>query len=368
MSLGLPGQIEEAAAIRAAMKGDHMGPTLFWQITRGCDLGCHDCLVAAEGSRHGVEELSTYEAYKTIDQIAALQPGRLVITGGDPLRRNDFFQLVDYAHRRGLSPAVTVSPTRTLTPESIEGLRRAGLTRLIFNINGSSPLRHDGLYGTPGSFGATDRAMRWARDAGLAVEVNTLVTRRNMTDLEAIADLIRVFEITAWNIYFLVPIAGSRNIEVITAEEAERVFAMVAGIAANAEFHVGTFEAPHYQRYLLQQGASGTASWSDFSGYVSNSTTIDDTVFITAEGDVRPSEFLPMNAGNVRYRSLSSIYRASDLFVAFRDRSNLKGKCARCEYRDVCGGSRARAWAVTGDVFASDPLCAHQPRAMEASA
>lgn len=345
-----------------------MGPTLFWQITRGCDLGCHDCLVAAEGSRRRVKELSTFEAYKTIDQIAALQPKRFVITGGDPLTRNDFFQLVDYAHRRGLSPAVTVSPTRTLTPESIEGLHRAGLTRLIFNINGSSPLRHDGLYGTPGSFGATDRAMRWARDAGLAVEVNTLVTRRTVSDLAAIADLIKVFEIAAWNIYFLVAIAGSRNIEAITAEEAERAFAIIAGIAATAQFQVGTFEAPHYQRYLLQQGSSNSPSWSDFAGYVSSNTTVDDIVFITAEGDVRPSEFLPMNAGNVRYRSLSSVYHDSDLFVALRDRTNLKGKCARCEYREVCGGSRARAWAVTGDAFASDPLCAYQPHTMEVSA
>lgn len=350
------------------MKEDHMAPTIFWQITRECDLGCHDCLVAAEGPRRGVEELSTFEAYRTIDQIAELQPKRFVITGGDPLTRHDFFELVDYAHRRGLSPAVLVSPTRTLTPESIEGLRRAGLTRLIFNINASSPLRHDGLYGTPGSFGATDRSMRWARDAGLAVEVNTLVTRRTVSDLAAIADLIKVFAVAAWNIYFFVPIAGSRKIELITAEEAERAFSIIAGIAATAQFQVRTFEAPHYQRYLLQQRSSSSASWPDFSGYVSSNMTTDDIVFITAEGDVRPGEFLPMNTGNVRYRSLSSIYRANDLFVTLRDRSNLKGKCARCEYRDVCGGSRARAWATTGDVFASDPLCAYQPRTMEVSA
>ncbi len=210
--------------------------------------------------------------------------------------------------------------------------------------------------------------MRWARDAGLAVEVNTLVTRRTVSDLAAIADLIKVFEIAAWNIYFLVPIAGSRTIEVIAAEEAERAFSIIAGIAATAQFQVHTFEAPHYQRYLLQQGSSSSASWPDFSGYVSASTTIEDTVFITAEGDVRPGEFLPLNAGNVRNRLLSSVYRASDLFVALRDRSNLRGKCARCEYRAVCGGSRARAWAVTGDVFASDPLCAYQPPAMEVSA
>ena len=321
-----------------------MRPTLFWQIT-------------AEAPPANGRQLSTFDAYKTIDQIAGLQPKRFIITGGNPLTRKDFFELLDYAHRRGLVPSVTVSPTRSLTADDIETLRHAGITRLIFNVNGSAPVRHDGFYGTPGSFGATDRAMRWARDAGLSIEVNTLITPRTINDLAQIADLIKVFAVAAWNLYFPVPIADARNIVAITAEEAERVFSVLAGIAASAHFEVRTFEASHYQRYLLQH------SWADFCGYVGSDE--EQILFITAEGDVRASEFLPINAGNVRDQSLSSIYRAGDLFVALRDRSNLTGKCARCEYRNVCGGSRARAWMATGDLFASDPLCAYQPHSME---
>ncbi len=346
-----------------------MGPSVYWQLTRTCDLGCRDCLLAADRTRRGFGELSTFEAYKTIDQIAALKPNRLVISGGDPLARNDLGQLVEYAVRRGLDPAVLVMPTEKLSAESVQALKENGAKRLIFNVNGSSPERHDAVYATPGSFGATVRAMRWAREAGVAIEVNTLVTRRTMHDLVAIAEVIEPFGIDAWNVYFLVPVEGSRNLEVITAEEAERVFAALAAIATLAPFRVRTVEAPQYRRYLLQQTAIDALNWSDFSGYVPpgdpSGASIDDVVFISSYGDVRPSEFLPLTGGNVRYRSLMSLYRGNDLFLTLRDRSNLNGKCKRCEYRQVCGGSRARAWAATGDVFASDPLCAYQPQEME---
>lgn len=333
-----------------------MAPTVIWQITRWCDVDCRGCVAAAEGKTPS-DELSTFEGYKTIDQIVMLNPARLIISGGDPLTRNDITQLLDYARRRGLKPSVAMSPTRKLTPETIETLLRYGASTLIFSLNGSSPELHDAIFATPGSFAATVRAMRWAREASVAVEVNTLVTRRNMGDLAAIADILMSFDIVAWNVYFLVPIAAAANLEVISAAEAEQVFYVLAEIAARAQFTVRTVEAPQYRRFVLQQ-------WGDFAGYVGGTAigaVIDDVVFIGSRGDVRPSEFLPVAAGNLRYRPLSFIYRAADLFAALRDRSNLKGKCARCEYRQICGGSRARAWASTGDLFASDPLCAYQP-------
>jgi radical SAM protein with 4Fe4S-binding SPASM domain len=339
--------------------------TVIWQLTRTCDLGCNDCLSVADPFRANPHELTTFEAYKTIDQIAALRPRRLIITGGDPLTRADVFELVQYARRRGLDPALNVSPTHKLTAESVSKLRRNGLRRLVFGLNGSSTQRHDLISGVFGSFSATLRGLRWAHDAGLSIEVNTLVTRKTVGDLGAIAELIDPFGVDAWNVHFLVPFPGSLKEQAITAEQTEEAFAALSAIASLARYRVRVVEAPHFRRYLMRQMPSADESWSDFSGFVGNAEAANDVVFITSTGDVRPSEFLPLSGGNVRETPLPKIVRSSDLFVALRDRSNLSGKCRRCDYRKVCGGSRARAWAVTGDLFASDPLCTYQPPAKE---
>ncbi len=351
-----------------------MGPTVVWQLTQKCDLDCRNCVITAEGSRRGMDELSTFEAYKTIDQIAAIKPKHFTISGGDPLARRDIFQLVEYACRRRLDPEIAISPTRNLTRQNLDVLRRIGLKRVAFSVNGSTADGHDAVHATAGTFASTLQAVRWAHDSGMTMEINTLVTRRTMTDLTAIAELIEPFEIEAWNLYFLVPIAGSRTLEIINAEEAERVIAAAADHAAMAGFYIRTVEAPQYRRVLLQRQtpAGDTGPWSDFTGYIAGGdplgAAVDDIVFITSRGEVRPSEFLPISDGNLRYRSLAAIVRGGDIFTALRTRTNLKGKCGRCEFREPCGGSRARAWAVTGDLFGSDPLCPYQPRAMEVSA
>ena len=334
-------------------------------MTRDCDLGCGHCSAGEEAID---SDQSTYAAYKTIDQIAAVHPREVVLSGGDPLERPDVYELIGYARRRGLDPAIAVSPTSRLTLDSLEMLRQSGLNRVIFNVDGSSPERHEQQNGVPGSFGRTTRIMRWASVLGLAIEVNTLVTRRSIADLAVIVELLRSFPIVRWNLYFLVPTAKQPAAEIITAEEAERVFKFVDGSAALLTFPVRTFEAPHYLRWRLQ---NIDEQWSDFAGFddcSEHAVTDDSTIFITAYGDVRCSEFLPLRAGNIRYRPLFALYEESDLFVSIRDRANLKGKCGRCEYRQLCGGSRARAWATTGELFASDPLCAYVPPAKEIAA
>jgi len=349
-----------------------------WELTRACDLHCSHC-VSGAGERRDPNELTTYEAYKAIDQIVALKPRELVITGGDPLRRSDLEQLVDYARRSGLEPAVVVSPSSLLTTDAIGGLQRFGLTRMIFSIDGSTPEIHQTAHGVTGTFAATLHAMYAAKSAGMTVEVNTLVTRQNVDDLLDIVNLLRPLSISRWNVHFLVPVGGAIGVDSITAAEAERTFARLTDISINESFDVRVTEAPQYRRFRIQRelrerlvGAAAAAeTWPDFSDYESDNSvepgrleTIDGArnfVYISHAGDVRASEFLPQSAGNIRYRSLGTIYRRSDLFVALRDPSTLSGNCGRCEYRHSCGGSRARAWALTGDVFASDPLCAYEP-------
>ncbi len=355
-------------------------PTVMWELTRACDLHCRTCTIRAT-ERRGANELTTYEAYKTIDQIAALAPRELIITGGDPLERDDVAQIVNYARRRGLDPALVASPTSQLTADAIARLERNGLTRIIFSIDGSRPEVHHAVQGAIGTFAATLRAMRCAENAGLAVEVNTLITRRNADDLAAIADLIRPVGITRWNLYFLVPLVASARPEMLAAGQAERLFDTIDEIRSRENFAVRVVEAPHYRRYRLQRDLDArldnatAARWPDFSGYEpadagTQRDLMDSAVdgargfiFISHAGDVRASEFLLLSAGNLRYRPLNAIYRSSDLFVALRNPENLKGKCGRCEFRHICGGSRARAWAMEGNIFADDPLCAYEPGA-----
>jgi radical SAM protein with 4Fe4S-binding SPASM domain len=341
--------------------------TVVWELTRACDAGCTNCPKRAV-AESGVA-LTTYESYKTIDQIASVGPAEFLISGGDPLEREDVYQLIDYARRRGLAPQLVVSPTTRLTMETVSKLHYNGLQKIVVSIDGSSPERHDPVHGAIGSFGLTLHAMRWAQFNGLHMDVNTLVCRRSLTDLPAIAEMLRHFSIDAWNLYFIVPVAGTSTEDMITAEETEDVFAFMHELSQRVNFKVRAVEAPHYTRFRLQQrdARRDTSDWSDFSGYVTDVPADevvggpDRFVFITHSGEVRPSEFLPLGGGNLRFRSLGTILRGSDLFVALRDSSNLKGKCGRCEFHSVCGGSRARAYAMTGDVFAAEPLCSYEP-------
>lgn len=337
-------------------------PTVLWELTRLCDQYCRGCPTGASEQRDP-NELTTYEAYKTIDQIAALRPRELIISGGDPLQRDDVYQIIDYARRRGLDPSLVLTPTHELTFDAIAKLDRNGLTRVIFSVDGSAV-----------ASAATLRAMRWAETVGMHIEVNTLVLRGNMADLEAIVELIRPFNITRWNVHFLVPIGASRELQMITAAEVERVFETLEEIRTRERFALRVVEAPHYRRFrvqriLLSRLASDGVEWGDFTGYVSGGddsrevleSALDGArsfVYVSHAGDVRPSEFVPHSAGNLRYRDLGVIYRGSDLFVALRDPDNLHGKCRQCEFRVLCGGSRARAYAMTGDLFGADPLCA----------
>ncbi len=310
---------------------------VMWELTRACKLSCIHCPIGALPRRSPVE-LSTYEAYKTIDQIVALQPEELVITGGDPLERSDIYQLIDYAHRRGLQPSMMASATPLLTGASVGKLKRNGLARVIVSIDSSAPDRHDAVRGLTGQFAATLMSIRWARTAELPVEVNTLVSRKNSADLESIASLLTDVGALRWNLYFLVPSGEAKHIEIMPAEELEQVYARLQEIGHRVPFPIRTFEAPHY-RYFDRP----------------------DVLFISHTGEVSVSPFLPMTAGNVRYEPLPALYRRGDMFAALRDEGNFKGKCGRCEYRRSCGGSRARAYAMTGDIFGSDPLCNYQP-------
>lgn len=343
-----------------------------WELTRACKLLCAHCPVGAQPRRSPLE-LSTYEAYKTIDQIVALNPDEVIVTGGDPLERPDLHQLIDYARRRGLATALAVSPSPALTGSAIGKLKRNGLARLVLSVDSASPQSHDAARGISGQFGSTLLAIRWARSAELPVEVSTLLSKRNLDDLPTLAELLGDLDVHRWNLYFHVPAGTSKQVPMLSAEEVEGVFAKLYDLAARVPFPIRTFEAPHYRRFVLQRAVeerqksidqyfdvtTGGLRIDDDGGRAA--VAVDNYLFLSHTGEVSISPFLPLTAGNVRYQPLATIHRYGELFNSVRDEVNLKGKCGRCEFKTVCGGSRARAFAMTGDLFGADPLCAYQP-------
>lgn len=354
---------------------------VMWELTRACKLSCLHCSAGAQQKRSPVE-LSTYEAYKTIDQIAALHPEEVLITGGDPLERTDVYQLIDYAVRRNLQPGLAVSVTQLLTGNAIGKLRRHGLSRLALSIDAASPDRHDAARGVSGHFTQSLLAIRWARTCEMALEVNTLVTRLNADDLEAIAGLLAGLSVQRWNVYFLVPTRDMNRNDALTAAETEAVFERLYAVGLRSPLAIRTIEAPHYRRFVLQKGLdehrrtieryfeSADAGEISLEQQAISRATADrsEIVFISHTGEVSISPFLPLTAGNVRSQPLSAIHSSTGMFLQISDDSRLKGRCGKCEFRRICGGSRARAYAATGDLFAADPLCSYEPGQFAAAA
>jgi radical SAM protein len=335
---------------------------VIWEVTRACDLACFHCRASAQPCRHPLE-LSTVEGMKLIDDIADLDPPIFIFTGGDPLKRPDIYELVKYAAEKGLHPAMTPSATPLLNRESLESLKRAGLRRLALSLDGPTPELHDSFRGVAGSFARTLDAMYWANAIGLPVQINTTVSRRNIDELEHILSVIRNFRIVMWSLFFMVPTGRAGIEDLPSPQEIESAFARIYGLAQEVPFKVKTTEAQHYRRYVLQQRKwmPDESSANSIPGILPINEG-KGFMFISHTGEAQPSGFLPLSAGNIRQASVQDIYRNSGLFTQLRDTNNLKDKCGDCEFREICGGSRARAYAVTGDAFAEDPSCVYIPR------
>ncbi|HEU4415976.1 MAG TPA: TIGR04053 family radical SAM/SPASM domain-containing protein [Candidatus Angelobacter sp.] len=349
---------------------------VIWETTQACDLSCCHCRACAQPKRHPLE-LSTLEAEKLIRDVAELRPPIFILTGGDPLKRHDIFYLVRRSVAQGLHPAMTPSATPLLTRESIAELKRAGLSRMAVSLDGSNPELHDAFRGVPGSYARTLEAIHWANEFGLPIQVNTSISRRNVHDLQNMAALLKQFKLVLWSAFFLVPTGRAQMDDLLSANEVEETFGLLYRFSKELPFKVKTTEAQHYRRFVIQQrliqrglGAveMGSHAWEK---NVPGLLPINDGkgfVFISHTGEVCPSGFLPVSAGNVRLQSLTEIYRESPVLRALRDTSKLQGKCGACEFKEICGGSRARAYAITGNMFAPDPSCNYIPARASAPA
>ncbi|MFC4543648.1 TIGR04053 family radical SAM/SPASM domain-containing protein [Halosolutus amylolyticus] len=337
---------------------------LIWELTQACALACDHCRADAKPNRHP-DELSTAEGKALLEQAAEFGEGQLIVlSGGDPLVREDVTELVAYGDDLGHRMTITPSGTHSLTADRIEDLADAGLKRMAVSLDGAAPESHDAFRGEEGSFAETIRAVEDAREAGLPVQVNTTICRQTVGELPAIRDLLEDIGAVMWSVFFLVPVGRGRVLEPIDPDEADAVMAWLDEVSDTSPFGVKTTEAPHYRRVSLQRRTAAADSPPERNEGVSRRTGIvagDGFAFVSHTGEVFPSGFLPESAGNVRDRPVHELYRDSDLFTSLRDRDRLKGKCGACPYRSVCGGSRSRAFAHTGDPLESDPLCPFVP-------
>jgi radical SAM protein len=359
-----------------------------WETTQACDLACKHCRASAQPLAHP-SQLNTAEAVSLIDQIADLQVPLFVFTGGDPLKRPDIFQLIEHAATRGVHAALTPSATPLLTRDAIFRMKDSGLSRLAVSLDGSVPGIHDAIRGIPGTWERTLEAIHWANEAGLPIQVHTVVSRLNIADLDSLSVLLTQKQIVMWSFFFLVPVGRGQVADLLTAQEFEDVFAKMWELTKRVPFAIKTTEAMHYRRYLIQQrlkegrptvgvhddaGARPTAhhGWASHPGRGSEDKAVGwatkrindgrGFVFISHIGKVYPSGFLPIEGGDLHNDTLAHIYQESPIFVKLRDSDLLRGKCGACEFRNICGGSRARAYAVTGDVLGEEPCCIYVPR------
>lgn len=332
---------------------------LFWEVTRACALACRHCRATAQ-KRAAADELSHGESLALLDQVAELRPFMFVLTGGDPMLRRDLFDLIRYsAQHHGIHTSLSPSATPLLLRTDFNEFRMAGIQRLSLSLDGATRETHDTFRGLTGTFDRTLEAVRRAHDAAVSLQINTTIHKGNLHEFDAFADLMHELKPAMWSLFLVVPTGRATADDLPSPAQVEQVLERLYAVATTAPFDVKTTEGHHYRRIVVQHERS--------TGRMTKRAPIGirdgrGVAFIAHNGGISPSGFLPVDAGNIRTDSLAEVYRKSPLFVNLRDSSRLTGKCGRCEFRNLCGGSRARALGVHGDVFAEDPLCNWEPR------
>ncbi len=368
--------------------------TVIWETTRACDLACLHCRAEAQPQR-SLAKLNFAEVRGLIQSVKAFGPPYpiFVLTGGDPAKRPDIFDIITCAREAGLRVAMTPSATPLINRDAVRRFAEAGLVRLALSLDGKTAATHDGFRGVEGSFDRTLQILDWCRENGLETQIHTTVTRHVLADLPAIAEIIAQRGIKLWALFLLIAVGRAARPEIrrlnLNGRQFESLFQWIYDLTKSAPFDVTPREGYHYRRVLLQRKAEELAcsvgdllaeseknrwtptnlvSSARASRIVRAPLGVNDgkgVLFVSHLGDVQPSGFLNLVGGNIRSGSLVDIYRTSDLFTRIRDFSQIKGKCGVCEFKSICGGSRSRAYAITGDPMRSDPFCIYQPAAWQ---
>ena len=354
---------------------------VIWEVTRACQLKCVHCRADAQLTPDP-RELSHVEGINLIDQIYEMDNPMLVFTGGDCMMREDLFELADYAVKKGIRVSMTPSATANVTKEKMMRAKEVGLSRWGFSLDGPTPEIHDFFRGTPGSFDLTVEKIKYLNELNMPLQINTVISRYNYDHLEEMAKLVGELKAVMWYIFLLVPTGRGQLDACISPAEHEKVFRWLYELSKTAPYDIKTTAAQHYRRVVLQQKAREHKIENGKIRYEDSITTdfasmhdglkrapkgVNDGngfAFVTHIGDVVPSGLLPIVAGNIRDIPLAEIYRESKVFKELRQPDNYKGKCGVCEYNKVCGGSRSRTYAVTGDYLESEPFCVYIPQVL----
>lgn len=348
--------------------------TIAWEVTRACAFACVHCRADAQ-HRADPNELNTEESLRLIDRIKDFGNPILIFTGGDPMMRKDLFELIAYATQKGLRCSLTPTATALPTPERMQKAREAGIRRIALSLDAPTAVAHDAFRQVPGSWQRTINILRNAQSAGLSAQVNTTVSTYNVNLLADMVPFIQEVGAVQWSVFFLVPTGRAQMQWMISPEEHERVFHWLYDLSKTAPFDIKATAAPMYRRVAIERriAEQGNSSPVTFQGagfqYADglNRPTrgVNDGngfLFISHIGEIQPSGFLPITAGNVRTDDVVEVYRHSKLFTELRNPDMIKGRCGICEYRDVCGGQRGRAYGITGDYLETDPACSYIPK------
>jgi len=332
---------------------------LFWEVTRACPLACRHCRAVAQPRPHP-QELTHEEAMHLVDTIAEMAPPMLVLTGGDPMMRPDILDIIRRAAGKGLRVALSPAATPRLLHTDFAALREAGVVSMSLSLDGATQETHDAFRRVPHTFERTLQAARLAKAAGIQLQVNTTVSRSTLPEFDAFLELMKEIRPDVWSVFVLVPTGRATAEDLPNAEQLENLWQRLAALRGTLPFAVKTTEGHHYRRVLMQTAAQGGHP----ARHLIPTRDGKGVLFISHTGDVQPSGFLPLTAGNVRTDDLAELYRMHPIFRKLRDDDALGGKCGKCEFRHVCGGSRSRAYGCGQDMMAAEPLCNYIPAAL----
>jgi AdoMet-dependent heme synthase len=352
----------------------NMAPfTIAWEITRACAFACVHCRADAQHKPH-LNELTAEESLALIKRLKDFGNPILIFTGGDPMMRRDLKDLVAYATQSGLRCSLTPTATALPTKPRLAALKEAGILRLALSLDAPTPAVHDAFRQVSGSWERTMRILKNAGEVGLSSQVNTTISSHNLHLLPEMVPFIQEVGAVQWSLFFLVPTGRAQLEWMISPDEHERVFNWLYDLSKEAPFDIKATAAPMYRRVAIERRKAeqpeGEAISFQGAGFqyadgldrpIKGVNDGNGFLFISHTGDIMPSGFLPVKAGNVRSDDVIAVYRESPIFKELRNPDLLKGKCGRCNYRIVCGGQRGRAYGVTGDYLETDPACAYEP-------
>ncbi len=363
---GHPGGHPQAAA---ADKKDTPLRLVAWETTRNCNLSCKHCRASADlGPFDG--ELDTAASFRLLDQISELGSPIVILTGGEPLLRDDIFDIARYGTEKGLR--MVMAPNGTLiTPEHARNMADSGIKRISVSLDGATKEKHDDFRGVPGAFDGALRGIELAKAAGIEFQINTTISKLNLDQIPEIQELAVKLGAVAHHIFLLVPTGRGKYMidQEINAREYEETLNWFYDQRDKTPLQLKATCAPHYYR-ILRQRAREEGKKVTFESHGLDAVTRGclggcGFCFISHRGIVQPCGFLQVDSGNVTQESFADIWRGSKVFLALRNYDDLKGKCGECEYKRVCGGCRARAFEATGDIMDEEPLCSYRPHSQK---